>query len=98
RVNRPADARSIAPHRWRRVDLPQPDGPMNATKSPASTESETPARARTGGSPPREVFSRFSAISIGKVVRCRESGVGSVVGTRYSVLSGSWLGAHPQAV
>src|SRR2546425_11828411 len=37
--------------RCMRVDLPEPDAPMMATNSPASTSSETPARARTSPSP-----------------------------------------------
>src|SRR2546428_8100525 len=37
--------------RCMRVDLPEPDAHMMATNSPASTSSETPARARTSTSP-----------------------------------------------
>src|SRR5947208_15767640 len=37
--------------RCMRVDLPEPDAPMMATNSPASTSRETPARARTSTSP-----------------------------------------------
>ena len=47
----PADARSMAPQRCSSVDLPHPDGPMSATKSPASIANETPASAATRVSP-----------------------------------------------
>ena len=33
------------------VDLPEPEGPMIATNSPAPIESETPSSARTSTSP-----------------------------------------------
>ena len=33
------------------VDLPEPDGPMMATTSPASTRSDTPRRADTSTVP-----------------------------------------------
>jgi hypothetical protein len=33
------------------VDLPEPDGPMIATKSPRATDRLIPARARTSTSP-----------------------------------------------
>ena len=51
-ARRPAVGRSIAPHRCSSVDLPQPDGPISATKSPGSRVSDTPRRAVTGAAPP----------------------------------------------
>ena len=33
------------------VDLPEPEGPMMATNSPASIENDTPSSARTSASP-----------------------------------------------
>ncbi len=35
------------------VDLPEPDGPVTATNSPASIWSDTPRNARTSWSPIR---------------------------------------------
>jgi hypothetical protein len=34
-----------------KVDLPEPEEPMTATNSPASTLSDTPSRARSATSP-----------------------------------------------
>ena len=48
----PDVGRSIAPQRCSSDDLPQPDGPMRATNSPASRVNETPARACTSEVPP----------------------------------------------
>jgi len=46
----PEVGRSNVPMRWRRVDLPEPDGPTTPTSSPCLTVKLTPARATTGGS------------------------------------------------
>ena len=45
--------RSSPPSSWRSVLLPEPDGPISATNSPASTVSETPRSASTVVSPSR---------------------------------------------
>jgi hypothetical protein len=42
---------SRLPAMVRRVDFPDPLGPMTATSDPASTESDTPSRARTWAAP-----------------------------------------------
>ena len=47
----PEVGRSIAPQRCSSVDLPQPDGPTSATKSPSATSRVTPATAWTWVSP-----------------------------------------------
>ena len=44
-ASRPEVGRSIAPHRWSSVDLPQPDGPISATKSPGLEGERDPAQA-----------------------------------------------------
>jgi hypothetical protein len=49
----PADGTSRQPMRFIIVDLPEPDGPMMATKSPSSISSDTPSSARTSWSPMR---------------------------------------------
>src|SRR5512134_4109932 len=41
----PSSGWSSAARRWRRVDLPQPDGPTIATNSPGSTVRSLPVRA-----------------------------------------------------
>ena len=43
----PDVGRSRPPRTWSSVDLPEPDGPISATNSPASTDSETPRSAST---------------------------------------------------
>ncbi len=43
--------RSRQPMTFMKVDLPEPDGPITATKSPASTESVTSSSAVTVSSP-----------------------------------------------
>ena len=47
RTTSPDVGRSRPPRTWRSVDLPEPDGPIRATNSPASTDSETPRSAST---------------------------------------------------
>ena len=42
---------SSAARQCMRVDLPEPEGPITAVNSPASTSRETPSSARTWGSP-----------------------------------------------
>ncbi len=49
----PSDGTSSAPMRFIMVDLPDPEGPMMATKSPASISSETLSSALTVWSPIR---------------------------------------------
>ena len=48
--NPPLVGLSSSPSMLRSVDLPQPDGPMTATNSPASISRETPCRARVSTS------------------------------------------------
>src|SRR3984957_17547922 len=49
-----------------RVDLPEPDGPMNATKSPSLTRKLTPRSAWTARSPGWYVFQTFWMSMIGR--------------------------------
>src|SRR6266536_3145955 len=48
----PPSGRSMAPTTCSRVDLPEPEGPVTATTSPASTDSVTPSSATTGAPSP----------------------------------------------
>ena len=45
----PSVGRSRVPATASSVDLPEPEGPVTATNSPAATESVTSRRAKTGG-------------------------------------------------
>ena len=47
RITSPVVGRSRPPRTWSNVDLPEPDGPIRATNSPAWTVSETPRSAST---------------------------------------------------
>jgi hypothetical protein len=47
----PAVGRSRQPIRCMKVDFPDPDGPVSATNSPGSIDSETPRSAGTSTSP-----------------------------------------------
>src|SRR5205807_1791301 len=48
---RPPVGWSSAPRRWRSVDLPTPDSPTMASRSPASTSRSSPARTCTTAGP-----------------------------------------------
>ncbi len=48
---RPESGRSMPLTRLRSVDLPEPDGPRTATRSPADTDAEAPARTSWVRSP-----------------------------------------------
>ena len=50
-MNHPLEGTSRHPRMFIIVDLPEPDAPMMATKSPRSIVSETPLNARTSASP-----------------------------------------------
>ena len=52
----PSSATSRPAMRLSSVDLPQPDGPMTATNSPAAMSRSTPRRARTGASSASKVL------------------------------------------
>src|SRR5262245_64514258 len=54
----PAVGRSRQPIKCMNVDLPEPEGPVSATNSPGSIESETPRSAGTSTSPTWYVFVR----------------------------------------
>ncbi|EHM28809.1 hypothetical protein SPW_2769 [Streptomyces sp. W007] len=47
----PADGRSSPAAHWRKVDLPEPDGPMIAVNVPRGRARSTPARACTAPAP-----------------------------------------------
>ena len=51
RLYSPEVGRSRQPRRFMSVDLPEPEGPMSATISPAKMRSETPFSASTFCSP-----------------------------------------------
>src|SRR3990170_1124948 len=55
---------SIPERQFRRVVLPQPEGPMIATISPRRTSRFTPRRARTSRPPPSYTFTSFRATTI----------------------------------
>ena len=74
-MSRPSVGLSMPAMRWRRVDLPEPEGPMRATNSPRETETWTLSRARTSTCPRRKILVRWRAWTMGSDMGA--SGVGA---------------------
>jgi len=96
----PLVGRSSPPSSWSNVLLPDPDGPISATNSPASTCRLTPRTASTvsPGSRNCRVSSRASRIVVGEgmggatdSVPAAAAGTSRWVGFRWAV----WSGRHP---
>ncbi len=72
----PESTVSSVPSRLRRVDFPQPDGPVIATVSPAVSSRSTPSRTITGSPPPGsgKALCRFVAVRIASFMGRPEGG------------------------
>src|SRR5581483_9703062 len=80
----PLSGTSIAPTRWSRVDLPEPDRPVTATVWPAGMSSVTSSSARTGMPDPVRYVLRTAAT-------CRSLIAGSPCCRRVSLRRGRGL-------
>ena len=81
RTTSPVVGRSSPPSSWRSVDLPEPDGPIRATNSPASTVRRHAAQRLDGG--------RTERVGLGQVAGLEDRGhrrslAGRSVGTAVS--------------
>src|SRR5207247_11118338 len=76
------DVKSSMPDRqFRRVVLPQPEGPMIATISPFRMSTFRPRRARTSTPPLSYVFTSLRAMTIRSSTPGAFAGAGTVLGT-----------------